>query len=411
MKKSLRVWETVSFAMMSAVVVCASAAGDDWPAWRGPRRDGMCKETGLLKSWPEKGPKLLWKAKGLGEGWAAPAIVGDRLYTMGNADDKEWVLALDVSQGGKRVWASAIGPIRHKGGGYPGPRPTPTIDGNRLYTLGVAGDLVAMDTTKGDILWRHDLVKDFGGKIHDQGYSEAPLVDGPWVICTPGMEKNTIVALDKMTGKLVWAAPVGDPAAHASIVKFTAGDVEQYVAFTGKGVVAVRAKDGKFLWRSNHEAINCMTCITSDQTVFFTNEHGCGLLSVQKTAAGFTAKELYSTKKMRNYHGDVILRDGTLYGSDKNYLVCLDYKTGDVRWSDRGPGFCSVLYADGCLYCRDEGGPISLVEATPSGFHMKGRFEQPNRSSRRAWSHLVIANGRLYVRDQDLLLCYDVAGK
>ena len=403
--------QVLSVALLGAAVVSRPAAGDDWPTLGGSNRDRMCKETGLLKSWPAKGPTLLWKTTGLGDGLAGPAIVGDRLYTMGNADDKEWVLALDVTQAGKRVWASAIGPVRHKGGGYPGPRATPTVDGNRLYTLGIAGDLVAMDTTDGHILWRHDLVKDFGGKIHDQGYSESPLVDGPWVLCTPGMEKNTIVALDKLTGKLVWAAPVGDPAAHASIVKFTAGGVPQYVTFTGQGVIGVRANDGKFLWRSDHPAINCMSCITSHETVFFTNEHGGGLLSIQKTAAGFTAKEVYATKQMKNYHEGVVLVDGKLYGwSDHLGLTCMDYQTGDVRWSERESGRVSVLYADGCLYCRDEGGTISLVEASPSGFHLKGRFEQPDRSHHQAWPHLVIAGGRLYVRDQDVLLCYDVAG-
>lgn len=389
------------------------AAGDDWPAWRGPRRDGICRETGLLKSWPEKGPELLWKAKGLGEGFSGPAIVGDRLYTMGNIDGKEWVLALDLAHAGKQVWASPIGPIRHEGGGEPGPRATPSIDGTRLYTLGCAGDLVCMDVKDGKILWRYDLVKDFGGKIHDQGYSESPLVDGPWVLCTPGMEKYTMVALDKLTGKLVWATPAGDPAAHASIVKFTAAGVKQYVTFTGERVIGVRAEDGELLWSHRRAAINCMTCVTSGETLFAGNNNGGGLLSIEKTGDAFKAQELYSTKKLKSYHGGLVLVDGALYGgSDKSHsLICLDYKTGDVRWSDKGPGECSVLYADGCLYCRNEDGPINLVEATPSGFHLKGHFDQPDRSKRRAWPHLVIAHGRMYVRDQDLLLCYDVVGK
>lgn len=402
----------LTWAIGSAIgllLAVAPAAGDDWPGWRGSRRDSLCRETGLLKSWPAPGPRLLWKVKGLGEGLSGPAIVGDRLYTMGNIDGKEKVLALDLAQEGKPVWSSAIGDIRHTGGGYPGPRATPTIDGTRLYTMGVAGDLVCMDTQDGRILWSHDSVKDFGGKIHDQGYSESPLVDGPWVICTPGMKTSTMVALDKMTGSLIWAAPVGDPAAHSSAVKFTAGGVEQYVTVTGKGVISVRAKDGKFLWRNDHPAINCMTVVTSGETVFVTNEHGGGTISIVPTADGFQAKELYFTPAMKNYHGGVVLVDGALYGSSNNVLTCLDFKSGEVRWSDRGPGKCSVLYAEGCLYCRDEGGTISLVEATPEGFHLKGQFKQPERSRRQAWPHLVIANRRLYVRDQDVLLCYDVA--
>jgi outer membrane protein assembly factor BamB len=407
-----RMRTTLLRALVSATwltLAIAPAAGDDWPAWRGAHRDSLCKEAGLLQSWPPEGPPLLWKMKGLGEGLSGPAIVGDRLYTMGNSDGKEKVLALDLAHEGKPAWSSAIGEIRHLGGGYPGPRATPCIDGTRLYALGINGDLVCMDTKDGRILWSQDLVREFGGKIHDQGYSESPLVDGPWVISTPGMKKATMVALDKMTGSLVWAAPVGDPAAHASVVKFTSGGVEQYVTVTGKGVISVRAKDGQFLWRNDHPAINCMTVVTSGDTVFVSNEHGGGTLSIRRTADGFEAKELYFTNAMKNYHGGVVLVDAALYGSSNNMLTCLDYLTGDVRWSDRGPGKCSVLYADGCLYCRDEGGTISLVEATPDGFHLKGQFKQPDRSRRQAWPHLVIADRRLYVRDQDVLLCYDVS--
>jgi len=408
-----RMKATLPRALVSATVLTlaiAPATGDDWPGWRGPHRDSLCKEAGLLKSWPAEGPKLLWKAKGLGEGLSGPAIVGDRLYTMGNSDGKENVLALDLAHDGKLVWSSAIGDIRHTGGGYPGPRATPSVDGTRLYTLGINGDLVCMDTQDGHVLWSHDSVKDFGGKIHDQGYSESPLVDGPWVICTPGMKEATMVALDKMTGALVWAAPVGDQAAHSSVIKFTAAGVAQYVTVTGKGVIAVRATDGKFLWRKDHPAINCMTVVTSGETVFMTNEHGGGTISIHPAADGFEAKEIYFTKDLKNYHGGVVLVNGVVYGSSLNSLTCLDYMTGEVRWSDRGPGKCSVLYADGCLYCRDEGGMISLVEATPEGCHLKGQFKQPDRSRREAWPHLVIANRRLYVRDQDVLLCYDVAG-
>lgn len=178
----------------------------------GPNRDGICRETGLLKEWPKEGPKLLWKAKGLGIGFSGPALVGNVLYIMGGIDNNECVLALDVSQGGKQLWNSVIGPIRNGGAGYPGPRSTPTIDGDRLYTLGIAGDLVCMDIKDGRILWHRDLVKDVSGGIPNWGYSESVLIDGPWLICTPGGKKNTIAALDKTTGDLVWGSPVGDSA-------------------------------------------------------------------------------------------------------------------------------------------------------------------------------------------------------
>jgi outer membrane protein assembly factor BamB len=409
------------FASLICVSLLGAALGgslraDDWPAWRGPQRDGICRETGLLQDWPKEGPKLLWTARGLGEGFSGPAIVGNILYTMGNRDGKEYVLALDVSHEGKQLWATAIGSVRHGGGGYPGPRATPSIDGDRLYTLGINGDLVCLNLSDGQMVWHHDLVGEFGGGDPHWGYSESPLVDGQRLLCTPGGSRNTMLALNKRTGARLWGAPVGDAAAYSSIIPFTAGMVPQYVTLTAKGVIGVRASDGKFLWRYDQPAnatANIDTCVTFAQTVFAASAYGTGggLAWVQKTAGGFNAKELYFTKKMQNHHGGLILLAGALYGANNNVLNCLDYRTGKVHWSDRGCGKCSLLYADKRLYCRDERGPISLVAAAPTACELHGRFSQPERSSREAWPHLVIAGGMLYVRDQDVLLCYDVRAK
>jgi outer membrane protein assembly factor BamB len=370
-----------------------------------------------LKEWPKNGPKLLWKATGLGIGNSTPSIVGNVLYVMGEKDGKELVIALDVSKGGKQIWESAIGPVRNDGSGFPGPRCTPTIDGDRLYTGGLAGDIVCMDVKNGKILWRRDMVKDFEGTTPHWGYAESFLVDGSLLICTPGGTKNTIVALNKNDGKQVWGSPVGDPAAYASVIKVMVGDSKQYVNLTAKGVIGVSAKDGKFLWRYDAPAnrvANCSTCVTSGDTVFGASGYGNGggLAQIEPSSNGFTAKEVYFTKKMISHHGGMVLADGYLYGSsDPGLLTCLDYKTGNVKWADRGPGKGSVLWADGMIYCRNEKGPISLVEATPSGYKLKGQFNQPDRTDRPSWPYLVIANGVMYVRDQDVLLAYDVRGK
>ncbi len=389
------------------------AAADDWPSWRGPNRDGICKETGLLKEWPSEGPPLAWKTTGLGEGFSGPAIVGNVLYTMGNAEGKEWVLALDCSQKGKKIWATPIGPIRHEGGGYPGPRSTPTIDGQRLYTLGAAGDLVCLDAASGQPIWRRDLVRDFGGQAPNWAYAESVLIDGPWLLCTPGGQRATIAAVDKARGMPVWASPVGDPAAYSSIIKVSIGRVKQYVQLTARGVIGVNAKDGTPLWRYDKPAngtANCTTPVWFGQTVFAASAYGTGggLVWVKKAGRGFQAQEMYFTKKMKNHHGGLILVDDYLYGADEGALTCLEYKTGQVKWADGKPGKCSLLYADGMLYARNEGGPITLVEATPEGCRVKGQFNQPDRSDKNAWPHPVIANGMLYIRDQDVLLCYDV---
>ena len=416
MKMCCRRLSILLVTLTLATLLAGGLRADDWPAWRGPNRDGMCRETGLLKAWPKEGPKLLWKTKGLGIGFSGPSLVGNVLYIMGGIDDNECVMALDVSQGGKQLWNSVIGPIRNNGAGYPGPRSTPTADGDRLYALGIAGDLVCMDIKDGHILWHRDLVKDFRGGIPNWGYSESVLIDGPWLICTPGGKKNTIAAVDKTTGKLVWGSPVGDSAEYSSVIKVSIGESKQYVNLVKKGVIGVSAADGKFLWRYDAPAskvANVATCIWSGDTIFAASGYntGGGLVRIEPSADGFTAKEQYFTKKMQNHHGGMILQDGFLYGcSNPGLLTCLDYATGNVKWTDRTSGKCSLLWADGMLYCRDEKGKgaISLVEATPKGFKLKGRFNQPDRSEKNSWPHPVIANGVLYIRDQDVLLAYDV---
>ena len=391
---------------------------DDWPAWRGPNRDGICQEKGLLKEWPKEGPKLLWKATGLGIGFGGPAVVGDVLYIMGGNDDKEWVLALDASRQGKQLWASPIGPIRNEGGGHPGPRSTPTIDGDRLYTLGIAGDLVCMDIKDGRIVWRRDLVKDFGGRIPQWGYAESVLVDGPWVVCTPGGAKNTIVALDKTNGERVWGSPVGDPADYSSVIKVTIDGVKQYVNLTKKGVIGVAAKDGKFLWRYDapaNKVANCATCIWQGDTIFAASDYdaGGGLVRIEPLRrrihrqGGLLHQEDGEPSRRHDPAGRLPLRLQRRQ-QPPAILTCLDFKTGKVKWTDRSSGKCSLLWADGMLYCRSEKGPVSLVEATPAGFKLRGRFDQPYRSRLNSWPHPVIANGVLYLRDQDVLLAYDV---
>lgn len=394
-----------------------SSRAEDWPAWRGARRDGICREKGLLRKWPEGGPRLLWKATGLGVGYSGPAIVGRALYTMGSKNGKETVLTLDVEKKGEPVWETPIGPAEYDGN-FPGPRATPTVDGERLYALGATGKLACLDAKTGSVLWQRSYVGDFGGVVPRWGYAESVLIDGDRLLCTPGGPKGSMAALDKKTGKTVWASRFGDKASYSSIVKASTGGVDQYVAFTADGVVGVRAEDGKFLWRYKEPAhsadwgdVNVMTPIWYEGSVFASAGYktGGGMAKIRRSATGFRAQQVYFTKEMANHHGGLVLVDGALYGcSDPRDLKCLDYKTGEVKWRTREAGKCSVLYADGMLYCRNERGPISLVKAIPGRFELCGQFDQPGRSKAKAWPHLVVANGRLYVRDQDAMLCHDV---
>ena len=394
-----------------------SAIGADWTEWRGPNRDGICTEKGLLQKWPDGCPRLLWVAKGLGEGHSAPAIAGTRIYTMGKKNGSVAVLALDIEKNRSMIWETPICKATYEGA-FPGPRPMPTIDDDRVYALETMGTLVCVNAQSGKLIWKVHYEDDFGGVVPRWGFAESVLIDGDKVICLPGGDKGTVVALNKMTGKTIWASQFGEKASYSSMIKVSHEGVKQYIAFTSAAVVGIRAEDGKLLWRytnpAPHESwgeVNVMVPIWSDGHVFASSGYktGGGVAKVKQTSDGFDVEEVWFSKAMENHHGGVILLDGKLYGcSDPKYLKCIDFTTGKVLWESKEPGKCCLLYADGMLYCRDRKGPISLVKATPEGFEMRGQFEQPDRSDQPARTHPVISNGKLYLRDQSNLFCYDI---
>ena len=404
-------------ALLLLAAACVAARAADWPQWRGPHRDGHSAETGLLKQWPKDGPPLVWKATKLGDGYASVSVAGGRVFTMGdrkaaNRPKKEqYVIALD-GRTGKELWAARVGEPWGDGG----PRCTPTVDGGLVYALGPHGDLVCLEAGTGMERWRKNLPKDFAGKMMSGwGYSESPLVDGDQLVCTPGGKDATLVALNKKTGATIWRArvPEGDGAAYSSVIPANVGGKQEYIQFLGRGVVGVAAKDGAFLWRYDKPAngtANCSTPVYHDGAVFAASAYGTGggLARLGRDGDATQAREAYFTKHMQNHHGGMVLVDGYLYGSDEGQLCCLDFKTGKVMWEDHHPGKGSVIYADGRLYYRNEGGPIVLVEANPHKYVEHGRFDQPARSAASAWPYPAVANGKLYIRDGDVLLCFDV---
>jgi len=399
--------------LLTAGAVCAA----DWSEWRGRGRDGICAEKNLLQKWPDGGPQLLWKAQGLGEGYSGPAIVDQTIYTMGKAKNTEFVLALDIKRQGAVLWKTPICKSKYKQA-FKGTRPMPTVDGDRVYALETMGTLVCVDAKPGKLIWKKHFVDDFGGIVPRWGYAESVLIDGDKVVCMPGGDSATVVAMNKLTGEPLWKSGVGDKASYSSMLKVVHEGVEQYVGFTFEAVVGVRASDGELLWRYKEPAhhadwghVNVMVPIWSGGRVFASSGygHGGGMARIKKTEQGFRAEQVWYSKEIANQHGGVVLLDGKLYGtSDPRDLKCMDFDTGKVLWETKEVGKGSVLYADGMLYCRAERGPVSLVKATPDGFVMTGRFEQPDRSKKPSWVHPVIADGKLYLRDQDLLLCYNV---
>jgi outer membrane protein assembly factor BamB len=401
----------------------------DWPQWQGPDRTSVSKEAGLLKEWPKNGPPLAWKVKDLGGGYSTPAVAAGRIFGMSYRGADEVVWALD-ERNGKELWVTTIAAANKRIGYQEGSRCTPTVDGDVLYALGTSGDLVCLNVSDGKQVWQKNLPRDFGGRMMSGwGYSESPLIDGDRLICTPGGKDATLVALDKKTGNLLWKStvPGGDGAGYASAAAVVFDGRRQYVQFLGRGVVGVEAATGKFLWRYDRPAngtCNAMTPICHDGYVFAASAYGTGgalaKLS-QDEQGGFKAEEVYATKKMENHHGGIILHDGYLYGANGGngggYLICLDFKTGKVMWDERdkpgrkGVTKGAVAMADGRVYYRQEDGTMILFEPSPKEYVERGRFSQPDRSRASAWSHPVIANGKLYLRDQDVLLCYDVKAK
>ncbi len=409
---------SLSCVVLYSVLALSSATrgiGAEWPQWRGPHRDGHSPDTGLLKEWPTDGPPLAWKAEGIGSGFSTLSIAGSRILTMGDKQEASFIFALDLD--GKPLWSAKVG---SPGGDHPGTRCTPTIDGDLVYALGQFGDLVCVEAATGKVRWRKNLNDEFGGRMMSGwGNSESPLVDGDKVLCTPGGSQGTILALNKKTGEVIWRSKdLKDSAAYSSIISAEIGGVQQYVQFTGASVAGVAVEDGRLLWRAPRRGSTAVvpTPIVHDNDVYVTSGYGvgCNLFKVTKMGDQFSAEQVYENKVMVNHHGGVVLVGEHLYGySDGRGWVCQELKSGNSVWEEKQKlEKGSLVYADGQLYLRGERkGTIVLIDATPQGFKEKGRFEQPNRSRQNSWAHPVVIGGKLYLRDQDVLLCYDVKQK
>lgn len=400
-------------------ILSLSASAADWPQWRGPERNGLSQETGLLAEWPKEGPKLVWEAPKIGFGYSTPAVVGDKLYLLSNDGmENEFVQALSVKDG-KKVWSTRLGKVGpNQGPQYPGARSTPTVEGEVLYALGSDGDLACVETSKGMVRWTKNLRKDFGGKPGQWAYAESPLVDGDVLVCTPGGSEATLVALNKKTGEVIWKSPVpgGDQAGYASVNPIQVGNSRQYVQFLQKGVVGLDAKTGKFLWRYEKTAqgspANIATPVARDGYVYSgAGKSGGGLVKLKAMQDAVEVEQVYFTPKLPTAIGGAVLIGDNLYGTNGQGLICADFTTGKVKWEDRSVAPASLCYADGRLYLHSEKGEVALVEATPEAYREKGRFSPPSapdRGKSKAWAYPAVANGRLYIRDASSLWCYDL---
>jgi outer membrane protein assembly factor BamB len=400
----------------SVVVSCCSVAAaqtGEWGQWRGPNRDGVSKETGLLKQWAAEGPPLVWKAQGAGMGYSSLAVTNGRIYTMGLRGDREYVIAFDAATG-KEVWATPHGTAYRDSRGD-GPRGTPTVEGDRLYALGGNGDLSALEAKTGKVVWTMNVLQKFGGENIGWGISESPLVVGEKLLVNAGGAGASVVALNKRDGALLWKSQ-SDAPGYSSAITVEVGGKTEVVFFTSRRAIGLDVSDGKLLWeyeRPSNRTANVATPVARGNRVFISSDYGTGggLVEIKADAKGATtAQEIYFTKEMRNHHSSSILVGDHLYGFSSGILTAMRFDTGEVAWRDRSVGKGSLVYADGMLYAFSENGVIGLVEATPTGYSERGRF-RIQQGSLPTWTHPVIAGGRLYLRDQDTLYAYDVKQK
>ena len=411
---------------LSGLVLAADTQKSNWPQWRGPDRNGISTELHLRKDWTAEPPPMLWKKSGLGSGYASLAIVDGIIYTAGRKGKDNFLMALK-EEDGSEIWATKFG-----GEGGNNPRGTPTIDGDLLYTISGTGDLICAQKADGKIVWSLNFDKDFGGRMMSGwGYCESPLIDGDRLICTPGSDAAMIVALDKKTGKTIWKSELPkfaqrgkDGAGYSSVVISNAAGVKQYVQLIGRGCIGVRAEDGKFLWgydRVANGTANIPTPIVDGDYVFCSSGYGTGsaLLRIAKTDDGLKAEEQYflDGKTLQNHHGGMIKLGDYIYaghGNNRGAPVCLEMKTGRIAWrEDRDPpgrGSAAIIYANGQLYLRYQDGTMALIDEKPDSYQVHGTFKIPGANDD-SWAHPVVLHGKLFLREQDNLMVYDISEK
>jgi outer membrane protein assembly factor BamB len=403
-------------------IAAASVSAADWPQFYGPNRDNKSTDTGLLKTWPEEGPSRIWEAAGIGEGYSTVAIVGKRIYTTGAIDGDCVITALAME--GKKVWARKNGKAWKIS--YPGTRSTPTINDGLLYHLSGIGNLICLKADNGDVIWSANILKKFGGRNITWGLAESPLVVGDKVICTPGGEDVSIVALDGKTGEVVWKCTgVGDEPGYASPILIEYQGLQQIVTAMSESIIGVRASDGKLLWRYPHEVYTNQNITTPLFQDGFLIVSGCGKkgttsLQLQVSGDGCSVRKHWHNETLDNKHGGIVLLEGKLYGYAESQnrsepWMCIDFKSGEtifqsapVRSSYKYKNGC-LTYADGMFYLFSDDGNMSLVTPMDNGFEVTGRLKVKDPGKRPTWAPPVVFGGRLYIRYGDKLALYDVA--
>jgi outer membrane protein assembly factor BamB len=417
LKPPATIGRCISIMLIAGLIATSTAyaANQDpfWPQFHGPNRDNLSTEKDLLKRWPDKGPALLWTATGLGHGFSSVSIAAGMIYTTGNIEKDTVITALNMD--GKVLWQVKNG--KAWTGDHPGARGTPTVDGDRLYHESPHGDVLCLKARTADRIWQVNILEKFQSKHPMWALCESLLIDGDHVICCPGGPQTCMVALDKKTGSVVWKAhSTGELAGYASPILAECQGLRIIITLTSKGMIGVNADTGDLLWHVKHESYadeNVMMPIYHDGQVFIsTLRAGSVKWKIHVKDSKASVEEVWRTQELDNHHGGVLLLNGYLYGTstvrNRNLWVCLDWETGESKYTDKGVGKGSLTYADGMLYTLSENGVMGLVRPTPAGHELISSFKIPEGGKGPSWAHPVVCGGRLYIRHGEFLYAYAV---
>jgi len=387
----------------------------DWNQFRGPNRDNHSFSKGIAKSWPAGGPRLIQKIDTLGNGFSNLAFVGDTIFTAGDFDGRAFVIALDRATKAIK-WRTDIGRAGRIAN-HATPQSTPASDGDAIYIMGPHGDFVALDAKSGEIRWRKDVREEFGGSfMGNWGFAMSPLLDGDRIVVPVGGGSGTLIAFDK-SGNVLWRTTnILDAAAYTSVVPVVIEGVRQYLLLTGNNLIGLSPTDGKILWGANFPGdvpAVCSDPALSGNVIMASAHYNVGayFYRISKEGDAFKAFDFHGDdQRLISHHGGIVAIGNYFYLLTNQSMVCVEAATGNIVWEDRSVGKGSLTYVDGMLILRSErgDGTIALIEATPEGYRERGRFDQPNRSDRNSWTYPVIVDKKLYIRDQNVLLVYDL---
>jgi outer membrane protein assembly factor BamB len=412
-----------SLCFLALFSFAAIAQESNWNQFRGPHHNNHSATTGMAKSWGEGGPKLLWQIDTLGIGYSNISFFGDMMFTLGDVGEQCFVFALDRKTG-KEIWKQPLGKSgtgtgaggRQAANNSVGPLGTPACDGETVYTYSQYGDFAAFNMKDGKERWRKDIVNELGGNIMaNWGISPSPILDGDKILLPMGGDGGTLGTFDK-TGKLLWrTTEIKEAMAYTSAVPVEIGGVRQYMLLTGTNIYGISPTDGKVLWKTEFpgRVAVCSDPVLCGDVVMAGCGYnvGAGFYRVAKEGDSFKASQIHFDASLISHHGGIVAVGDHFYLlSDRKGLTCVEAKTGNIVWENRSVGKGSLTFVDGKLICRSESGDgtIALVEASPAGYKELGKFNQPNRSSKNSWTYPVIVDGKMCIRDQGLLLCYDL---